>query len=218
MRWLTKNKEIPVLSPRDGYDLWASTYLQESNPIKNLSDQLIEKHLPDLTGKIFLDAGCGAGKFCRLAHNQKAKSIIGLDLSPAMIEAAQKYCPAANLKCADLSTAELQTDHFDVIICALVLAHIEDLKRPLHNLLNALKKGGVLIITDFHPFLTLMNSKRTFKDNRSGREYEVQHHLHLFQEYFEAFHKYGLIVDYFEEPVFHASPVVFGIRAQKVLA
>lgn len=215
MGWFTRNKEVPLLSPYNGYNLWAASYLQEVNPIKNLSDQLIEKLLPNLSDKVFLDAGCGAGKFCKLAQNQNAKAIVGVDLSSAMVEIARAHCPTANLQCADLSTVELEKEYFDVIICALVLAHIEDLKRPLHNLLAALKKGGVLIVTDFHPFLTLRNSKRTFKDSQSGKEYEVQHHLHLFQEYFTVFRKYGFVVDYLEEPIFQNSPAVFGIRAIK---
>jgi malonyl-CoA O-methyltransferase len=215
MKWLKAKKEVPVLTALEGYNLWASTYNNESNPIKNLSDNLVEKFLPDLTDKVVLDAGCGTGKFCRLAEKNKASKIVGIDLSPAMIKEALVNCRSAEFICSEISTAPITESHYDVIICALVLGHIADLNAALGNLLQGLKCGGSIIITDFHPFLTLARSKRTFKDKSSGKTYEVQHYLHMFTDYFECFRNYNVRIENFEEPLFQKSPVVFGVRAVK---
>jgi len=204
-----------VLSPLEGYNRWAASYGTESNPVKVLSDDLIKKFLPDLKGKAVLDAGCGVGKFCVLAESQQASSVVGIDLSPAMIDEARRHCPHAEFRCGDLGSVVMEPARFDVIICSLVLAHIENFEPALQKLVRALREGGVLLITDFHPFLTLQQSKRTFRDESSGKTYEVQHYLHLFQDYFRIFREERITLEFFEEPRFQGSPVIFGLRARK---
>ncbi len=215
--WWKKLKQAPLLTPLEGYNRWALSYHKESNPIKNLSDGLIEKFLPDLRNKAVLDAGCGTGKFCQIAEAQGASKIVGLDLSPAMIEVARKNCLSAEFRCVELSTAELEYQHYDVIISALVLGHIEDLKTVLNVLLTSLRPGGIIIITDFHPFLTLSKFKRTFTDTLTDKKYEVQHHLHLFQEYVKCLNDQDVMIEVLEEPFFQNTPVVFGLRCKKNL-
>ena len=216
MSWWKTKKETPVLSPLDGYNLWASTYSKESNPIKNLSDALVEKFLPELKGKTILDAGCGTGKFCSLAENQNAMKVVGIDLSQAMIDEAKSVCSKTEFRCLDISKATIEQSHYDVVLCVLVMGHLESLTPSLDNLLQGLKKGGILILTDFHPFLTMLHSKRTFNDKHSGKEYEIRHHLHLFQDYFRVFSDRGVVVESLEEPAYNGNPVVFGIRARKL--
>jgi malonyl-CoA O-methyltransferase len=216
MNWW-KRENIEILSPLDGYNRWASTYQQESNPIKNLSDQLVEKLLPDIAGKSFLDSGCGTGKFITYAQKNKASRIVGIDLSPAMIEICRKVCPEADLTCDDINKAMIETNSFDVVVTALMMAHLENIQPAIESLLGAVKKGGTFIITDFHPYLTLLQSKRTFVDSATGKKFEIKHHLHLFEEYFHFFSQMNMEVERFEEPVFNNTPVIFGIRARKKL-
>ncbi|MFZ6011832.1 MAG: class I SAM-dependent DNA methyltransferase [Bacteroidota bacterium] len=215
MSWWERKRHIRTLSPLEGYNLWAATYQQESNPIKDLSDRFIEKNLPDLHGKSVLDSGCGTGKFCGVATAQFATKVVGLDLSPKMIETARKENPSVEFLCADLSSVSLSENIFDVVVCALALGHIEDLEPALTTLSKSLKTDGVLVITDFHPFLTIQRSKRTFKDVASGKHFEVRHYLHLFQDYFAIFAQHDVIVEVLEEPRYNNTPVVFGIRARK---
>ena len=215
MAWLFKNKKKQILAPLEGYDQWAPFYALESNPIKSLSDKAIEKMLPNLGGKRFLDAGCGPGKFCVLAEKQNASKIFGIDLSPKMIDLARTNCRSGSFQCADLSSIEIQSNSFDVIITALVFGHLKSLSPALDNLLRALAHDGILIITDFHPFLTLMQSKRTFK-NHIGQEFEIQHYLHLFEDYFKGFVIHQLIVEDWQEPVYNEIPVVFAVRLRKM--
>jgi len=216
MAWWSGKKEPAVLSPLEGYNRWASSYGDESNPIKNASDQFIEKWMTDLHGKTFLDAGCGHGKFCVAAQQQGAAFVQGIDLSPEMVGVAKQQCPSGEFICRDLSTVKLRPAYFDVIVCGLVLGHIEQLEAPLENLLNALRPQGVLLITDFHPFLTLQHARRTFRDKASGQVYEIRHHLHLFESYFSCFTRHGLVVDVLKEPHYRDTPVVFGLRARKM--
>ncbi len=212
--WQNK-KPVPLLSPREGYDLWAANYSSESNPIKNLSDEAIIKLLPDVKNKSVLDAGCGTGYFCQLAYEREAAKITGIDISPKMIEMAKRNCPSAEFNCADISTEPIQKEAFDVIIFALVLGHIKDIRPALENLASTLKSGGTLLISDFHPFLTLRNSKRTFKD-ASGKLFEVPHHLHLFQDIIQCLHQHKVMLEILEEPLWQDVPVVYAMKAKKM--
>jgi malonyl-CoA O-methyltransferase len=214
MSWFSQ-KKIKTLSPLEGYNKWASSYKQESNPVKNLSDDLVKKFFPSLTGKHFLDCGCGTGYLCSVASENGAAKIVGIDLSPAMIEVAKQSCPAGEFKCADITSTQFSDSQFDVIVCALVLAHLQDIKVALKNLVTSLKTDGVLIITDFHPYLTMNGAKRTFTDKNSGEKFEVGHYLHHFETYFSFFHQNKMVVEILEEPQYNNSPVIFGLKVRK---
>ena len=112
MKWPWIEKKIVILPPLEGYERWASTYQKTSNPVKNSSLGLIEKMLPSFAGKNILDAGCGPGSFCRLAEERGASRIVGVDLSPAMIEEAKKNCARSEFRCAPLSGVELEAESF----------------------------------------------------------------------------------------------------------
>jgi malonyl-CoA O-methyltransferase len=208
MGWWSGTK---VLSALEGYNLWAKTYHTESNPIKKMSDDFITGQLPDLKGKTILDAGCGTGKFCTIATEHGASFVKGIDLSPVMIDEAKKNCPAATFECSDLSKAYIDSATYDVVICGLVLGHIEDSGAVLHKLVDGLKNGGKIILADFHPYQTMMKAKRTFKDQKSGKTFEVKHTLHKLDEYFTILKGAGIELKIFKEPLFEGKPVIFGI-------
>ena len=44
--------------------------------------------LPSLRGKRVLDLGCGYGWHCKYAADQGAEEVLGLDMSPKMLEEA----------------------------------------------------------------------------------------------------------------------------------
>jgi malonyl-CoA O-methyltransferase len=214
-RWFVKNK-TPILPPFEGYNHWASTYAVESNPIKDFSNKLVEQWLPDLTGKVVLDAGCGTGHFCSYAEKKNASRIVGIDLSPAMIEKAKMNCRIGEFHCADLSTMAFESATFDVIICALVLGHIENVE-PILNLFCAiLKEKGELVITDFHPYQTKHHAKRTFKDPQTNKTTEIKHYHHSIEAIMDRLKKSRLSVEHFEEPLWNNTPVVYGIHSKKM--
>lgn len=201
-------RRVKKLSPLEGYNLWAESYHEEANPIKKLSDEFILESLPELSGKLLLDAGCGTGRFCMTAVEQRALIVKGIDLSPAMIAEAKKNCPTGRFECADLSTAALE--RYDVIICGLVLGHIDNFEPVLNKLINALNPKGHLILTDFHPYQTIMKAKRTFSHDK--KTFEIEHTLHALDEYFTILRNSNIQVVSFKEPFYQDTPVIFGIH------
>lgn len=200
---------IKKLSPLEGYNRWAETYHVEDNPIKALSDDFIKTELPPLEGRSVLDAGCGTGTFCKIAIEGGASFVKGIDLSPKMIDQAKKNCPQATFGCADLSITAIK-DKYDIVICGLVLGHIDALGPALTNLVSSLRPAGHLIITDFHPHQTMKNAKRTF--SYKGKTFEVTHTLHRIGEYVAHLKTQGIDVISLKEPEFRSEPVIFGIH------
>jgi malonyl-CoA O-methyltransferase len=211
MNWFNKEKK---LNPLEGYNLWARSYGNESNPIKNLSDELIKKWMVNVEGKSVLDAGCGVGKVCQLANVLRASQITGVDFSLPMVEEARKNCPKAEIKQLDLSTTKIK-GCYEYVICALVLGHIPNLDFALPNLLDNLAPEGILIITDFHPYLTLQGGRRTFTEKNSRKVFEVDHYLHLFEEYFKVIRASNADVMELAERLWQEQPAVFGMKIQK---
>lgn len=180
-----------------------------------MSDEFISENLPGLGDKAVLDAGCGTGKFCMFAIQRGAGFVKGIDLSPAMIDEAKKNCPEAEFEYGDLTEVRIEPERYDVVICGLVMGHIENHEAVVIKLTNALKKGGVIIITDFHPAQTMMKAKRTFKDSHSGKTFEIRHTGHAITDYLSIFKKAGVDQLVLKEPAYNDKPVIFGICGVK---
>lgn len=211
--WKRKPKVIRV---QEAYDLWASSYPTERNPVRDFSNQLVTEMIPrHLKGMRVLDAGCGTGAFCKLMEERGAEYILGVDISPAMIKIARSSTTKAELLCNDLDKITLAPASFDLVVSSLVLGHVDAFERTLSHLLLALGPTGTIIITDFHPALTLKGAKRTFHDPSSGKTFEIPHHLHLLSEYLRILDHHGLFLKKLEEPVWNGLPVIFALHATR---
>ncbi len=101
----------------------------------------------ELSGKRVLDIGCGGGL---LAERFAASSAIvtGIDLSPVAIDAAKSHAKGSGLEidyklASPAQLASQNPELFDVIICAEVLEHVDDLNGFLRDSLSMLKEGGL---------------------------------------------------------------------------
>ena len=197
---------------QQGYDLWSAHYAREKNPIKSASDDAVRKMLPDLKGKSVIDAGCGTGFFCEYAEQMGAESVTGIDFSEGMIKEAMQNCKRTHFIKTEILNLQLDQSA-DVIICALVLGHINDLRGALSALAGNLKDMGVLVLTDFHPVLSEQGQKRTFQIG--GKTFEIPHHIHTLEEYGNILKELGLTIEEMKDLNWKGAPVVFALRARK---
>jgi SAM-dependent methyltransferase len=110
-----------------------------------LSDsQLSEK---ELRGKVILDAGCGMGRYTRVA-GQMGGEIIGVDLSQSILKAFQKTRdnPSAHIVQGDLLNLPFRKQQFDIIYSLGVLHHTPDPRQAFCNLSACLKEKGTMSI------------------------------------------------------------------------
>jgi SAM-dependent methyltransferase len=112
--------------------------------------------LPDLTGKRVLDLGCGFGWHCRYAREQKARSVVGVDLSESMLARARQMSddPAIEYRRAAIEDASFAPADFDVVISSLALHYVERFDLVCRNVCRWLAPGGAFVLSVEHPIFT----------------------------------------------------------------
>ncbi len=104
--------------------------------------------LTDLTGCVVLDAGCGMGRYLRIAASMGPNQVIGVDLSRAVDAARDLTVEFANVTVVqgDLLRPPFGPNTFDHIYALGVLDHTPDPKAAFLALCRTLKKGGRIAI------------------------------------------------------------------------
>ncbi len=98
-------------------------------------------------GMKVLDVGCGMGKTSAWYARQCGCFVVGVDLSPPMIEWAKEKArrehvlDRVNFKAADLRQLPFEDDAFDAVICESVLAFVIDKANALKELIRVCKPG-----------------------------------------------------------------------------
>lgn len=164
-------KRVERPDVQEGYDLWSETYDATPNPLVALDRRVTPKILDPRPGEWVLDAGCGTG--FHLATLCQARSrAVGLDISKGMLRVARGTAPAAGLAQADLNERfPVRPAAFDVVLSALVSEHLTDLARFFGEARAALRPGGRLVFSAFHPELARAGIEANFQ--REGREYRL---------------------------------------------
>jgi SAM-dependent methyltransferase len=97
----------------------------------------------DVRGLRVLDAGCGPGLYAEQLAAHGAR-VVALDASDAMVERARTRLGAsADVRRADLGRPlPFEDCSFDLIVCALVIHHVEDRAAALREFHRLLRPGG----------------------------------------------------------------------------
>ena len=130
------------------FDAWASETGREERFAK-----LTGFELGGAAGKLFLDAGCGYGRYAA-AVAQSGGTVVGIDLSTDSIELAQSYLGArenVHLIQADLQHPPLRRDLFDLVYSIGVLHHTPDTRASFDALIPFVKPGGRIAIWVYAP-------------------------------------------------------------------
>lgn len=149
---------IPRFVSEDGYARsftfeWrrhARTQLDSANGSRRSKGQFqarLDVRLEWLSGKLVLDAGCGAGRFAEVAARHGA-TVVAVDMSFAIDVAREnlKGWPRVHPIQADLLNLPLRPGTFDLIYSFGVLHHTPDARRAFLALVPFLKPGGRITI------------------------------------------------------------------------
>lgn len=140
---------------RDFYDAFFDHLLYDRlrlNPRHSVVRRLLRQYAS--RGAAVLDLGCGIGITSELAA-KRAGAVVGVDLSPVLIEYARATVPSATFEAADITTVELGRT-FDVVTLFDVYEHIPvDMRSALwRNIDRHLAPGGRVLMTVPHPAAT----------------------------------------------------------------
>lgn len=106
----------------------------------------------DVVGCRILDAGCGPGLYARELIARGAE-VVAVDGSQPMIELArQRLGPSAEIQHADLNERlPFDDEQFDLVVCALVIHHLNDRGGVLREFFRVLQPGGHVVLSTQHP-------------------------------------------------------------------
>jgi predicted TPR repeat methyltransferase len=93
-----------------------------------------------------LDLGCGTG-LTGLAFRDLARQLDGIDLSPAMIERAERRGIYDKLTVGDVERPLSNPDHYDLVAAADTLVYLGDLSGVFATVCESLKAGGFFLFT-----------------------------------------------------------------------
>jgi SAM-dependent methyltransferase len=169
-------------------------------------------------GRRTLDLGCGEG---RLSRDLKAlgHTVVGVDVSPAMLEAARSADEDIETHLVDAATLPFSDESFDCVVAFMSLQDIDNLGGAIREVRRVLEPGGRFCVAIVHP----LNSAGSFEGDEPDSPFVIRgsyleesfYEDHLVRDglemtfvsahrplhaYTEAMNGVGLVIDYLAEP------------------
>lgn len=179
------------MSIQNAYNEWSQTYDTNRNLTRDLDQQVMREALADLTFHSILEIGCGTGKNTSFLA-QIGEHVHALDFSEGMIEKAREKVKAGNVRfsVADLTqTWPCEDDAYDLIVCNLVLEHVEELAFIFSEAYRVLAAGRNFFINELHPFRQYEGKKAVFQGDEGVTE--IPAFVHHISDFLNAASKNG---------------------------
>ncbi|HET7792084.1 MAG TPA: class I SAM-dependent methyltransferase [Rhizobacter sp.] len=202
------------------YDQTASRWSRQQP--SSLSDYTARPRVMELCAPVaglrVLDLGCGEGYVSRMLRQAGAASVLGLDVSPRMIDLARQAEAAQPLgiryDTADAAQLDSAAGPFDLVVAVFLFNYldVDAMRQTMTRVRQALVPGGRFIFTVPHPAFAFMRaptppfyfevgSAGYFTDRntifpgkiwkRDGTPLEVQLVHKTFGDYFQALRAAG---------------------------
>ena len=175
--FLPVRPQASAVSVQEGYERWARIYDETPNPLLALEERHLTSILPDVVGGNVLDLGCGTGRWLARLLERGASTVVGIDLSAAMLSVARGRAGIRDrLVLADGLHLPFQASTFDLVLSSFAINHIKDLKTVAQEMAGAMKLEGRLLISEMHPEAYARGWRPGFRDKRSAVQIETLSH------------------------------------------
>lgn len=204
-----------------GYKYWSEKYDSNQNKTRDLEAVSLRKMLTNFSFNHCLELGCGTGKNTEWLIT-RGRKVTAVDLSDEMLAIAQKKVVIEDV---DFIKADINQDwafanvKYDLIVCSLVLEHIEDIHRIFRLISQYLSEDGLLYIGELHPFKQYSGTK-AYYETEEGKQY-VTAFTHHISEYLDAGQQAGLALkelrEYFDDGDTESVPRILTMTFRKEL-
>ena len=127
------------------YDTFSETYDRgrDQGYHRFLDEAEVSVASPWLGDVDVLEVGCGTGLILERL-GRRARSAVGVDLSPGMLERARAR--GLEVHQSDASSLPFDDESFDLVVSFKVLAHVEDIGGALREIHRVLRPGGHAVL------------------------------------------------------------------------
>jgi ubiquinone/menaquinone biosynthesis C-methylase UbiE len=174
------------------YNEWSGTYDSDENLTRDLDQKVTRDSLTDLRFESILEIGCGTGKNTPFLA-QIGQAVHAVDFSEGMIEKAREKVQAQNVQFATMDISQkwiFDDQSFDLVVCNLVLEHIQDIVFVFAEAARTLQPGGRFFLNELHPFRQYGGGKARFQ--RGDETVEVEAFTHHISDFLNAASALGL--------------------------
>ncbi len=112
--------------------------------MRQLYAAILDRVAP-FTGAALLDAGCGAGLFCRLAGARGA-TVFGIDTAPALLDIARQRVPLGTFDLGDVGNLPYADGTFDVVTAINSFQYVSSPVAALHEVRRVAKPDAQIVI------------------------------------------------------------------------
>jgi malonyl-CoA O-methyltransferase len=180
------------MSIQQAYNDWSASYDTDENLTRDLDQKVTREALSNARFESILEIGCGTGKNTSFL-SQIGQRVHALDFSPGMIEKAREKVKAENVRfsIADLTQRwPCEDAAYDLIVCNLVLEHIEDLSFIFSEAFRVLEAQGRFLINELHPFRQYEGKKARFSSEAGVTE--IPTFIHHISDFLNTAANHGL--------------------------
>jgi cytosine/adenosine deaminase-related metal-dependent hydrolase/ubiquinone/menaquinone biosynthesis C-methylase UbiE len=186
----------------EAFDAWSEVYDTQPNPLLALEERVLGSMIPDVRGLDVLDAGCGTGRWLQRLLDRSPRSLIGVDISPAMLLLAGiKLSHDCSLLLGSCTALPVSDTACDMVLSSFVVSYLEDLESFAREIDRVARPGATIFLTDMHPETEAFHGwKRSFKVK--GAETQVRAKRWDLQQITQAFQTRGFRLVSLTEPAF----------------